>query len=347
MRVLFVGGGTGGHLTPALGLAEALEQRGHQTLFLVSGREVERHYFADGRAHASLRYDESRLPRLLALPGACWRARATARAFQPDLVVAVGGGASAAALAVRKPRVLLEGNVVAGPSVRWMQPYSRVTLSLFPETAKRLRGGACVGPLGRNQLAPQPRAAARAALGLPLDGPLLLCAGGSQGARAVNQAAVALAPRMAERGGSLLVLCGPGRLAELSQALAQWPKIFFAREHCNEMGAAYSAADFALTRGGASTVAELWLHALPAVILPYPHHKDRQQEKNAAALAPGLRVVREADLDAPALDEIVELCCDPARREPMRRHLERLRGAGADGRARAVALLEEILQPAP
>lgn len=347
MRVLFVGGGTGGHLTPALGLAEALEERGHETLFLVSGRSVERDYFADGRAHASLRYDESRWPRALALPGACWRARAEARRFRPDLVVALGGGASAASLAVRKPRVLLEGNAVAGRSVRWMQPFSRATLTLFPETARRLRSGVWVGPLTRRQLAPQPRAAARAELGLPAEGPLLLCAGGSQGARAVNQAAVALAPRLAARGGCVLLLCGPGRLPEVAAALAQWPEAFFAREHCREMGAAYSAADFALARGGASTVAELLLHALPAVILPYPHHKDRQQEKNALALAPGLRVVREAELDARALDEIAELCLDAARRAPMRRHLESLRGAEADGRARAVDLLEEIERAAP
>lgn len=347
MRVLFVGGGTGGHLTPALGLAEALEERGHETLFLVSGREVERNYFADGRAHVSLGYDESRLPKPLALPGACWRARAEARRFRPDLVVALGGGASAAALAVRKPRVLLEGNAVAGRSVRWMQPFSRATLTLFPDTALRLRGGVCVGPLGRRQLAAQPRATARAALGLPADGPLLLCAGGSQGARAVNRAAVALAPRLAARGGRLLLLCGPGRLAELAETQARWPQTFFAREHCGEMGAAYSASDFALTRGGASTVAELWLHALPALILPYPHHKDRQQEKNAAALAPGLRVLREEDLDERAFEEIAELTCDEGRRAPMRRHLEQMRGAGLDGRARAVRVLEEIHRPAP
>lgn len=346
MRVLFVGGGTGGHLTPALGLAEALEERGHETLFLVSGRDVERHYFSDGRAHASLRFDESRLPRLLALPGACWRARAEARRFRPDLVVALGGGASAAALAVRKPRVLLEGNVVAGRSVRWMQSFSRATLTLFPDTALRLRHGVCVGPLSRSQLAPRERAAARAHLGLPAAGPLLLCAGGSQGAQAVNRAAVALVPRLAAHGGSVLLLCGPGRRAELAEALAQWPDRLHVLEHCDQMGAAYSAADFALTRGGASTVAELWLHALPAVVLPYPHHKDRQQEKNAAALAPGMRVVRETDLDARALDEITALCCEPARREPMRRHLEQTRGGGGDGRARAVRVLEEIQESA-
>jgi UDP-N-acetylglucosamine--N-acetylmuramyl-(pentapeptide) pyrophosphoryl-undecaprenol N-acetylglucosamine transferase len=327
MRVLFVGGGTGGHLTPALGLAEALEERGHETLFLISGRAVERAYFADGRAHASLGFDESRWPRPLALLGAMRRARGAARAFAPTLTVALGGAASAAALAVGGPRVLLEGNAVAGRSVRWMQPFARATLTLFAETAGALRGGVCVGPLGRRVLRARPRAEARAALGLPVDGALLLVLGGSQGARA-------------------LLLCGPGRAAALEQSAAAWPQVLHVREHCAEMGAAYSAADFALTRGGASTIAELWLHALPAVIVPYPHHRDRQQERNAAALAPGLAVVREEHLDDAALDRVADATLDPARRAPMRAHLESLRARTGDGSARAVRALEEIASPA-
>jgi UDP-N-acetylglucosamine--N-acetylmuramyl-(pentapeptide) pyrophosphoryl-undecaprenol N-acetylglucosamine transferase len=346
MRVLFVGGGTGGHLTPALGLAEALEERGHRTLFLVSGRAVEQAYFVDGRAHASLGYHTVRLPGPLALPGAMRRARAAARDFRPDLVVALGGGASAAALAVGGPRVLLEGNVVPGRSVRWMQPFARATLTLFPETAQDLRHGVCVGPLTRRMLEPLPRAVARARLGLPAEGPLLLCLGGSQGAGAVNRVAAALAPRLAASGAHILALCGPGRARELADAAASHPRTLFVREHCAEMGAAYSAADFGLTRGGAATVAELWLHALPAVIVPYPHHKDRQQERNAAALAPGLKVVREEQLDAAALGEIAAAVLDPAAREAMRAHLATLRDGRADGRAQAVRVLEEIARAA-
>jgi UDP-N-acetylglucosamine--N-acetylmuramyl-(pentapeptide) pyrophosphoryl-undecaprenol N-acetylglucosamine transferase len=346
MRVLFVGGGTGGHLTPALGLAEALEERGHETLFLISGRAVERAYFADGRAHASLGFDESRWPRPLALLGAMRRARGAARAFAPTLTVALGGAASAAALAVGGPRVLLEGNAVAGRSVRWMQPFARATLTLFAETAGALRGGVCVGPLGRRVLRARPRAEARAALGLPVDGALLLVLGGSQGAAALNRAALALAPRLAARGARALLLCGPGRAAALEQSAAAWPQVLHVREHCAEMGAAYSAADFALTRGGASTIAELWLHALPAVIVPYPHHRDRQQERNAAALAPGLAVVREEHLDDAALDRVADATLDPARRAPMRAHLESLRARTGDGSARAVRALEEIASPA-
>lgn len=342
MRVLFVGGGTGGHLTPALGLAEALEARGHETLFLISGRAVERDFFADGRRHASLGFDESGLPRPLALIGAMRRARAEARRFAPSVTVALGGAASAAALAVTGPRVLLEGNAVAGRSVRWMQPFARATLTLFAATAGTLRGGVCVGPLARRALRARPRGEARAALGLPGEGALLLVLGGSQGATALNRAALALAPSLAAQGARALLLCGPGRAAELAAAAARWPDTLTVREHCADMGAAYSAADFALARGGASTVAELWLHALPAVIVPYPHHRDRQQEHNALALAPGLAVVREEHLDDAALARIAAATLEPALRAPMRAHLESLRARSGDGSALAVRALEEI-----
>lgn len=342
MRVLFVGGGTGGHLTPALGLAEALEERGHETLFLISGRAVESAYFADGRAHVSLRFDESPWPRPLALLGAMRRARACARAFRPALAIALGGAASAAVLAVSAPRVLLEGNAVAGRSVRWMQPFSRSTLTMFRETAAALRGGVCVGPIGRRSLRARARGAARSALRLPGEGALLLVLGGSQGAAALNRAAAVLAPQLAAQGARALVLCGPGRAAELAQAVALWPDTLVVREHCEDMGAAYSAADFALTRGGASTIAELWLHALPAVVVPYPHHRDRQQERNAAALAPGLAVVREQHLDAAALARVAAATLDPALRAPMKAHLESVRARVGDGRALAVRALEEI-----
>ncbi|MDA1261255.1 MAG: glycosyltransferase, partial [Planctomycetota bacterium] len=147
---------------------------------------------------------------------------------------------------------------------------------------------------------------------------------------------------LAEQGARALVLCGPGRSAELSAAEAAWPDTLVVREHCAEMGAAYSAADFALTRGGASTVAELWLHALPAVIVPYPHHRDRQQERNAVALAPGLAVIREENLDAAALARVAAATMEPALRGPMRAHLESLRARVGDGREQAVRALEEI-----
>ena len=181
-RFLFVGGGTGGHLTPALGLAEALEARGHQTHFLVNGRSVEELYFSEGRAHSSLAVDGSSLPRSLSLVPALWRARRLARSFHPDLVIGLGGAGSVAALAARrgKPLVLLEGNHVFGKSVRWMQPFAQRILTQYPETAEQSPKGICVGPLSRQNSASIPRDEACRQFGFSPENLVLLVTGGSR-----------------------------------------------------------------------------------------------------------------------------------------------------------------------
>lgn len=340
MRVLFVGGGTGGHLTPALGMAEEMRARGHAVRFLCSGRPVERAYFADADEVRSLGIDDGRLPRAAGLARAMLRARRFARAFVPDVVVALGGAASTAALAVpgRPPLVALEGNFVVGRSVRLLDRFSRLTLTLFPETASQLRHGRCVGPIARDALRAVPAERARAGFGLRPDAPVLLVLGGSQGARDLNEAAARLAPQLAAAGAQLLAVAGPGKADALREVCRRHGLAAAVLEHCDDMGAAYSTADFALCRGGAATMAELWLHRLPAAVAPYPHHKDRQQEHNARALEPGVFLVepRASSDDA----RVLACLTDPLQ---LRRMASALAQHGpADGRRRAVDLVQEI-----
>ena len=233
--------------------------------------------------------------------------------------------------------MLLEGNRVVGRGVRWLQPWCEATLTLFEETARELRTGVHVGPIVRRSLAPLAAAAARERLGLAPDRPVLLVTGGSQGARDLNRFAATLAPDLARRGWQLLALCGAGRAADLGAATdSDCPTVVL--EHCRDMGAAYSAADLALCRGGAGTVAELWLHRLPALVVPYPYHKDRQQEHNARTLEPGVMV--ESDLDEAGRARVLALVDDEARRRSMARHLADQ--APPEGSHRAASLLEEM-----
>lgn len=341
MRVLFVGGGTGGHLTPATGLAEELRARGHRTRFLCNGRGVEQAYFQDGDEAHSLGIDDSKLPRPAALFRAMLRARREARRFVPDVVVALGGAGSTAALAIsgRAPLVALEGNFVVGRSVKLLDRFSRYTLTLFPETAGQLRRGRCIGPIGRHALRKIDREQACAGFGLAPDRPVLLILGGSQGAQDLNRAAARLAPELAAMGVQLLAVAGPGKQDELRQACQRAGLSATVLDHCHEMGAAYSAADFALCRGGAATIAELWLHRLPAAIAPYPYHKDKQQEHNARALIPGVRLVDPRDPGDDA--QILEPLADPLLRRRMAAYLEQV--APVDGQCSAADLLEEIV----
>lgn len=340
MRVLFVGGGTGGHLTPATGLAEELRARGHTTRFLCNGRGVEEAYFQPGDDPHSLGIDDSKLPRPAALIRAMLRARREARSFVPDVVVALGGAGSTAALAVpgRPPLIALEGNFVVGRSVKLLDRFARYTLTLFPETAGQLRRGRCIGPIGRAALQRIDREQARAGFGLAPDRPVLLVMGGSQGAQDLNRAAIRLAPELAALGVQLLAVAGPGKESELRGACQKVALSAAVLDHCRDMGAAYSAADFVLCRGGAATMAELWLHRLPAAVAPYPYHKDKQQEHNANALVPGVRLIDPRD---PADDaQILEPLADPLVRRRMAAYLEQV--APADGQASAADLLEEI-----
>jgi UDP-N-acetylglucosamine--N-acetylmuramyl-(pentapeptide) pyrophosphoryl-undecaprenol N-acetylglucosamine transferase len=340
MRFIFVGGGTGGHLTPGIGLAEELTARGHECCFLCNGREVERNYFGPQDHTFSLGMDQSRMPRGAALLRGMLRARRFARDYQPDLLIALGGAGSTAALAMgrRVPMVALEGNFVVGKSVRLLDRFSTLSLTLFAETALQLRHGRCVGPIARSSLKRQPRDLACASFGLAPDRPILLLLGGSQGARDLNQAAQRLIPQLAQANAQLLAACGPGKVESLQRACEQAGLSAHLMEHCTDMGAAYSAADFVLSRGGAATMAELWLFRLPAAVVPYPYHKDHQQEHNAQALHPGVIIMNQ--LDAVAEGRIMELLLDPLQRRRMSSYLEQC--GPADGRGLAADLLEEI-----
>jgi UDP-N-acetylglucosamine--N-acetylmuramyl-(pentapeptide) pyrophosphoryl-undecaprenol N-acetylglucosamine transferase len=353
LRVFLVGGGTGGHLTPALGLAEALEDAGHETFFLLGGREVEQAYVGADRRSAGLGFEPSRLPRPLALLRAMSRARRHAMHWRPQATIALGGAASAAALGVPyAPLILLEGNYVAGRSVRWMQRFAHATLTMYADTAGQVVRGRQVGPLPRRSLATMDAAAARRSLGLHPDRPVLLTLGGSQGAADVNRAAAALLPELRARGWQLLALTGAGRVAEVLDEVEDFddvdevpegvPSDLVVRGHCDAMGAAYAAADFVLSRGGASTLGELWVTRVPGMVLPYPHHKDRQQERNARALEPGL--LCRPRFDEEAREQLLACLDDAARRAEMAASLA---AAGpADGRAAAVAAVEEIVASA-
>ena len=338
MRILWVGGGTGGHLTPALGLAEAMEKRGHRCLFLVNGRDVEKNYFEGHREYRSLGVDRGKLPKWLALAKACCHARRIAREFKPDLVIGLGGAGSLPALFAkrRSPLALLEGNLVFGRAVRLMKPFAKVLLTQFSQTAASSNKAVAVGPIPRKLSQHMEKADACRHFGLDPQKPVLVMTGGSQGARQVNQFLAKQCEQLVEANMQVLALVGPGNAEGFS--IPQTPMVQVL-EHCDAMGAAWSAADFALCRGGASTLGEIWLHAVPAAIIPYPGHKDRQQEHNAKALGPGVMVL---DMGNPQLAQqnFWKVLFDQERRHQMATHLRSTQPQ--NGLQKAVEVLEEI-----
>jgi len=348
VRVLFVGGGTGGHLTPALGIAEALEARGHETLFLGTGRSIERGYLG-GRLARSLGLEDRRygrfgsFVRLCLLPRAMWRVRHHATAFRADLIVGLGGLASFAFLGARVPRVLLEGNRVAGKAVKLLEPFAKASYCQYPATLAELSKGLCVGPIARNALLAISREEACKRFRLDPKKPVLLVVGGSQGALAVNQSVVRSMPELASQGWQLLALAGPGKAVELREAALQSRVPACVLEHCDDMGAAWSAADLVYCRGGAATLAEVALFAVPALVSPYPGHKDQQQTRNAEALGHGVQLVAGMPAQADD-DQLVSLLQSESRRSQMRAALKQ--AIPQDGRETIVSCLESIVSGA-
>lgn len=299
-RVCLVSGGTGGHLMPALVLARCLLQRGHVPLLVTEGREVEREFLRrelpDVQAIELPASSSSRW----SVPAWCLRAGAVARRLLRehaiDRVVSTGGRPSLpvgfAARSLGLPLYLLEQNAVVGRANRWLLPWCRRIYLGLPSPAASSPKAMVTGTPLRPGLGRIERKTARELLGLPSAGLVVLVTGGSQGARVLNEAVpralVAAALAAPDRPPlHVLHLAGLGRDEEVRRAYAAAGDRLVAqvRPVALDMDRLYAAADLVICRGGGTTVAELAAVGRPALIVPYPHHKDRQQARNAEVLA--------------------------------------------------------------
>ncbi|MCC6673133.1 MAG: UDP-N-acetylglucosamine--N-acetylmuramyl-(pentapeptide) pyrophosphoryl-undecaprenol N-acetylglucosamine transferase [Planctomycetes bacterium] len=313
-RVCLVSGGTGGHLMPALVLGEALRERGHDTVFLAEGRGVETELL---RRHAqqaeALPVGRRDLLFPLRMARCIGTARRYLRAHGVEMVVATGGAASlAAGLAARSlgvPLVLLEQNVHPGAANRWLAPWAERTYLGLPSPAPRARSLYTGTPV-RRDIRDVDRGAARRSLGLCADVPVVLVTGGSQGAEHLN-VTVPAALSALRRPLQVLHLAGPGQEdAVRSRYAAGEPHGLQAlvRPMVADMGTLYGAADLVVCRGGGGTVAELMAAGRAAILVPYPHHRDRQQYHNGMVLeeAGAGIVIEERRATATALAGIAE-----------------------------------------
>lgn len=278
------------------------------------------------------------------------RARRALRRAGSQILVGLGGFTSApaglAACSLGIPLVLLEINAAPGRATRLLAPLARelwhahgATCPGGSEGGRHRVMGAPVSP--RFVRVPAPSRAAREALGLAPDGPLLVVLGGSQGAGALNAFVRGQAARLEAAGVQVVHQVGPGRLGEGAARTARYRPV----EYAHDVPGLLAAADLVLCRGGASTLAEVGAVGVPAWVVPYPHHGDRHQERNAAALGTGARVVQEEDLAGQA-EVLLELLGPggEAARAAMRTALQEQ--VPAEAAARQCARLRELARPA-
>lgn len=348
---VFAGGGTGGHIFPALAIAERLRERdpSARAHFLVSQRPLDAEILSRlGEAHEPLPAKPLiKRPLALARFAMSWgpSVRATRQLVRslgehgPVTLIAMGGfvcpPAVRGALAERAPVTLVNLDAVPGLANRFVARRARDVVTSTPVPG---RDWELVGPIVRRAALPPAGAAeCRTRLGLDPGVPTLFVSGGSQGARSINELMLAFA-----RAGTLAgwqVVHQTGRDADplIVGAYEAAGVRAHVAEFLDGVGLAWGAADLAIGRAGAGTVAEAWASRTPSVFLPYPYHADEHQRRNAEPLADagGAEICRDRIDPGANLAEhgamITQVLADAARREAMRRALEQIGPAdGAD-----------------
>lgn len=341
-RFVIACGGTGGHLSPGIALAEVLTARGHTaTLFIsqkrVDARLVEQYpHLALARvpgAPFGLRPDV--LARfLLKQSQGLWFSWRFLRRERPAAIIGFGGFTNAAVVVAGRalgiPIALHEANRVPGRAVRRLASLaSRVYLppgvQLAARHAARTRH---TGLPVRQEISRLPQAEARALLGVDPKQKLLVILGGSQGSSNLNQWVEAQLPAFAAAGVQVYCVTGLGKGAagvrELRTASGAPVRAWF-EAFSDRVGVLMSAADLVVSRAGAGTIAELVRCETPAILIPYPHAADNHQQANAEYLTEQGGAVLVADSALSGLAATVQaLLAEETRLAGFRAALHRL-----------------------
>jgi UDP-N-acetylglucosamine--N-acetylmuramyl-(pentapeptide) pyrophosphoryl-undecaprenol N-acetylglucosamine transferase len=336
MRAILAGGGTGGHVIPALAIANQLKKSyGAEVLFIGTARGIENRLVpAAGYPLQLVRVGAlknvsltTRLKTAFDLPRAVWDAGRMLNEFAPDVVIGVGGYASGpamlAAIVKHIPTLAFEPNVVPGFANRMVARFVSAAAVHFAETAKYFRHAEVTGVPVRQAFFEI--TAKRGGT------PTLLVFGGSQGAHAINEAMIRCLPVLRQEAPGIHIIHQTGE-RDYNDALAAYQNLqnvtgaptpgftFEVSKFIEDMPAAFARADLLVCRSGASTVAEIAAAGKPAVFVPFPRAADDHQRVNAEALARAgaAVVVEESKLEGVWLAEtIAALLGDPLKLEQM------------------------------
>lgn len=347
LRVLIAGGGTGGHIIPALAVAhELVERHGAEVLFVGTSRGMEIRLVPESGFHLRL-VDVgplknvsllTRLRTLMDLPRAIFSCKRLIREFNPGVVFGVGGYASgpgmAAALQLGVPTMAFEPNAVPGLANRLVGKRVQAAAVNFPSAAAWFRNCEVTGiPVRPEFFTLQPPTAPN---------PHLLIFGGSQGARLLNRRLPGMMPELLAAVPGLTVLHQSGRRhAEQTQtsylASGADPTRWQVLPFIDDMPRRFAQANLVMSRSGASTVAELAAAGKPALLVPFAGAADHHQHRNAEEMvkAGAAVLMDEWDMEVPGklLETLSGLLNDPAR----------LTAMGAAARSQAHPAAAEVI----
>lgn len=296
-RIAIACGGTGGHLFPGIAVADELLRRGCSVLLLVSNKEVDRLGTMQTEGVETLALPAvglTRGKRLDFLSGFWKSFRSAKTAFAarpPAAALAMGGFTSGPALLAAKQigakTFLHESNTIPGRANRLLSWAVDHCFVGFPSAAEKLHTKqiTVTGTPVRPQLKPGSVGSCRAALGLDPERPTILITGGSQGATGLNELVIGALPQLAKAAADCqwIHLTGPADAARVERVYEQLQLKSVVQAFCDRMDLALGAATVAISRAGASSLAELAAMQLPAVLVPYPAATDNHQYFNARA----------------------------------------------------------------
>ena len=299
MKIAIAGGGTGGHLFPALAVGEVLLERGHEVLIFISEKEVDALAIQGRHEFRFEKLPSIGMPRLFSLAMLTFFQRFNASLapcrrifdeFQPDAVLGMGGFTSTPPILAGKLRRIPtfghESNAIPGKANRLNARLVDEVLLGFEECQRHFPRARCevTGTPIRRSLAQRiERDKALAAFGLSPERKTLFIMGGSQGAHGINEALRAAAPQL--QAIQIIHLTGPGDEQRMADAYQQAGVPAHVAAFCHQMENAYSAADLVIARSGAASLSEISHFGLPSILIPYPHAAENHQHLNAEIFA--------------------------------------------------------------
>ena len=333
MLAVLSGGGTAGHINPAIATAEALRDRGVDVRF--AGRPVgnEREWvtaagipFTPFEAEGFHRGHPATLVKGLAIDAKSTKlAKKWFEEIRPDVVIGFGGYVAVpvgrAAVQMGIPLVVHEQNSVMGWTNRYLSGKAKAVCLTYDHAASAVKDSSKIVLTGcpvRSSVFSTTREQGRADLGIPADARLLLVTGGSNGARHLNQAICALKEDLLAREDLHIIhLTGPKEYESVADALA-WTEEQQQRwrvlGYTNQMPACMAACDAIVSRAGASSLAEISARGIPALLVPFPFATEDHQTTNARAYVDAgcARMIADDQVETPEFAHLVAELVDDA-----------------------------------
>ncbi len=347
MNVVLVCGGTAGHITPALAIADLLKKEyPSANISFIGTRDGMENRLVPSAGYPIYPIHMYGLSRSLSpknvaavflLMKACVRAKERLKAASPDLVIATGGyitfPVARAAKKLHIPVILHESNAVPGLAVRMSERYADRVLLNMEAAKKNLRfpeRAVCVGMPVR-EIFSLSREEARKKLGLTVADRFLLSFGGSLGAAPINEAMLAFYKKYARTYPSLYALHGTGRehYKEFMDTMkeARLPERIRAVPYVEDMGTVMAAADLVIARAGAATLSEIAKTHVPSILIPSPYVTGDHQRKNANVYKErgAAAKIEERELSADLLNtRISTLLFNGTERKSMQKELKKM-----------------------